>query len=128
MPKWSEYKAIAKERGSLAMELFVIETAPTGDMDLLKSTLPDHLAYQANMESAGHLVMAGPVSDPTGEEMQGAGMIIYRAKDMDEAHKLAQGDPMHSTGARTFTVKKWLVNEGRLSFTINLSSQTVDMI
>jgi hypothetical protein len=55
-------------------------------------------------------------------------MIIYRAKDMDEAYKLAQGDPMHSSGARTFTVKKWLVNEGRLSFTINLSSQTADMI
>ena len=28
MPAWNEYKKAAKERGSLALELFVVESTP----------------------------------------------------------------------------------------------------
>ena len=52
-------------------------------------------------------------------------MIIYRANNLDEARKLADADPMHSAGARSYDVRKWLVNEGSLSFSIRLSEQTV---
>jgi len=124
MPLWSDYKQQAKQRGSLALELFVISTQPKGDMDLVKATLPDHLAYQAKMEAAGALFLAGPVSDDTGENMNAAGMIIYRAADMDAARALADGDPMHANGARQYTLKKWLVNEGSLNLSVSLSSQS----
>lgn len=125
MPKWEEYKAEAKGRGALAMELFVVRTVPAGDMGLVKATLPDHLAYQKKMEAAGALVMAGPVSDASGEMMEAEGMIIYRAPDLDAARRLADADPMHQTGARRYEIRKWLVNEGSLSFTVSLSSQSV---
>ena len=125
MPKWSEYKAISKERGSLAMELFIVQTRPIVAPEIMKEVLPAHLAYQKEMENAGHLVLAGPISDETGEEMQGSGMIIYRAKDLDEARSIADGDPMHAQKARTYEIRKWLVNEGSLSFSISLSSQSV---
>lgn len=128
MPKWTEYKQQAKDRGALAMELYVVHTTPGNDMELVKATLPDHLSYQKQMETAGTLVMAGPVSDATGEEMQAAGMIIYRANDMDHARQLADADPMHKTGARSYTVRKWLVNEGSLSFSVALSSQSVQIV
>ncbi len=127
MPKWEEYKTEARNRGALAMELFVVKSTPAGDMDLVKATLPAHLAYQKDMEAAGHLVMAGPVSDATGEMMEAEGMIIYRAATLDDARALAQGDPMHDVGARTFDIRKWLVNEGSLSFTVSLSSQSVKL-
>jgi uncharacterized protein YciI len=107
------------------MELFIVRTKPAGDMDLVKATLPDHLAYQQKMEAAGSLVMAGPTSDETGELMQAEGMIIYRALDMDAARAIADGDPMHKVGARTYDIRKWLVNEGSLTFTLSLSSQSV---
>ena len=124
MPLWSDYKQQAKQRGSLALELFVVSTQPNGDIDLVKATLPDHLAYQAKMEAAGALFLAGPVSDDTGENMNAAGMIIYRAADMDAARALADGDPMHANGARQYTLKKWLVNEGSLNLSVSLSSQS----
>lgn len=127
MPKWEEYKTASKERGSLAMELFVVRTKPAGDMDLVKATLPDHLAYQKIQEAAGALVMAGPVSDESGEEMQAEGMIIYRAVDLSAARALADGDPMHKVGARTYEIRKWLVNEGSLTFAVSLSSQSVKL-
>ena len=46
MPAWNDYKDEAKNRGALAMELFVVTTKPCGDMELVKKTLPDHLKYQ----------------------------------------------------------------------------------
>ncbi len=109
------------------MELFVVRTRPAGDMDLVKATLPDHLAYQKKMEACGALFLAGPMSDESGEQMQAEGMVIYRATDLTEARKLADGDPMHSVGARTYEIRKWLVNEGRLNFTMSLSEQSVTL-
>ena len=125
MPKWDDYKSEAKSRGALAMELFVVRTKPAGDMDLVKATLPDHLAYQKQQEQAGALFLAGPVSDETGDLMQAEGMIIYRAADLVAARSLADADPMHATGARTYEIRKWLINEGNLNFSIALSAQSV---
>ena len=127
MPTWNEYKAEAKSRGALAMELFAVRSTPSGDIDLLKATLPDHLAYQKTMEAAGTLVMAGPLSDETGTLMQAEGLIIYRASSLEEARAIADADPMHQVGARTYEIRKWLVNEGQLSFSISLSEQSMTL-
>ncbi len=125
MVAWNEYKATAKSRGALAFEVFVAESTPVKAPDEVKSVLPDHLAYIQSLETAGKLLMAGPLSDDTGDEMQGAGMIILKAASMDEARALAANDPMHSTGARTFKLRKWLVNEGNLSLSVGLSTGSV---
>lgn len=122
MVAWNEYKRTAKERGALALELFVVESTPAMGPDDVKGNLPDHLAYQRTLEENGTLVLAGPMSDATGEEMQGAGLIIYRAADMDAARALAEADPMHKSGARAFKLRKWLVNEGSLSINVGLST------
>ena len=123
MPSWQAYKEIAKSRGALALELYVVQSTPNGDQDLMKAKLPAHLDYQKELEANGHLVMAGPLSDETGEVMQGYGMIIYRAGSFEEAHGLAEADPMHASGARSFTLRRWLVNEGGLTVTLSLSRQ-----
>ncbi|MEP1209749.1 MAG: YciI family protein [Rhizobiaceae bacterium] len=125
MPLWNEYKEIARERGSLAFELFVVESTPAVGPDIMKEALPRHLAYQKEMEAAGKLFLAGPMSDDTGEQMMGAGLIIYRAESMDQARDIARQDPMHAEGCRTFTLRKWLVNEGSPSFETRLSDKKV---
>lgn len=123
MPAWNEYKKIAKERGSLALELYVAESTPAKAMDEVKAVLPDHLQYQSGLEQAGKLAFAGPLSDPTGEEMQGVGLIIYRAASLEEAQQLAAADPMHASGTRTYTLRRWLINEGSLTLNVGLSTQ-----
>ncbi len=127
MVAWNEYKAIAKERGALAFELFVAVSTPQKAPDEVKSVLPDHLAYIQSLEVSGQLMMAGPLSDETGEEMQGAGMLVLRASSMDEARALAENDPMHSTGARSFILRRWLVNEGSISVSVGLSTGNVTL-
>jgi len=127
MVAWNEYKAVARDRGALAFELFVAESIPKKGPEDIKAVLPKHLAYIQNLEKDGMLVMAGPLSDDTGEEMQGAGMLVLRATSMNEARELAANDPMHTTGARTFRLRKWLVNEGTISLTVGLSTGTVKL-
>ncbi len=127
MVAWNDYKNTARERGALALELFVVESTPAGPPEVVKDSLAAHLAYQRTMEEQQSLVLAGPLSDPSGEEMIGAGLIIYRAATLDDARKLAENDPMHLTGARSFTIRKWLVNEGSLSFSVGLSTDRISM-
>ena len=97
MPTWSNYRQTARSRGALAFELFVVESTLVKNPEEAQAVLPKHLEYQKQMESEGKLVLAGPLSDQSGEEMSGSGMIVYRAASMEEARDIALNDPMHKT-------------------------------
>jgi uncharacterized protein YciI len=127
MPKWTEYKTTAKERGALAFELYMVRSTPGDDVALLQKTLPAHLEYQGKMEQEGNLVLAGPLSDVSGENMFGEGLIIYRAASLAEANAFALADPMHKAKARTFEIRRWLINEGGLTVNVQLSQQNVSL-
>jgi uncharacterized protein YciI len=89
--------------------------------------LPDHLAYIGKLEANGTLMFAGPLSDETGTQMQGMGMLIFRANSFEQAHEIAKADPMHSTGTRTYVLRKWMINEGSISVNVALSGQSVTL-
>ena len=125
MVAWTEYKNAAEERGSLAYELFVALSTPVLAPDEVKKQLPAHLQYQASLEQSGRLAFAGPLSDLSGEQMEGMGMIVYRAESLDVAKSIADADPMHSSGARTYTLRRWLINEGSFQLDVKLSAQRV---
>ena len=125
MPRFSEYKQIARSRGALAFEVFVAESTAIVEPESLQETLPAHLDYQKSLEAQGALVFAGPLSDGTGEGMSGGGLIVYRAASLEEARALADADPMHRDGKRTFTLRRWLINEGSLTVSLALSGQTI---
>jgi len=127
MVAWTEYKQAAQERGSLALELFVVVSTPVKPPESVKAELPGHLAYQSELEQSGALAFAGPLSDETGDHIQGTGMIVYRAESLEAARALANADPMHSSGTREFTLRRWLINEGSLSLDIKLSAQRIKM-
>ena len=50
-----------------------------------------------------------------------------KADSMDEARSLANGDPMHSTDARMYTLKKWLINEGHLNISVSLETRVTGL-
>ncbi len=124
MVAWADYKSEAKNRGALALELYVAHSTPAKAPEDVKASLPDHLAYQAQLERAGQLAFAGPMSDETGEHMQGMGLIIYRADSLEAARQLAENDPMHKSGARSFVLRRWMINEGSLNLSVGLSTGT----
>lgn len=127
MPKWNDYKNTARARGALAFELFVVLSMKSSADADIPAVLPDHLAYQAKMEAQGNLAFAGPLSDQSGEENSGDGLIIYRASSFEEARAMAEADPMHLSGTRTFTVRRWLMNEGSLNLSLGFSGKTIKL-
>ena len=127
MVTWTDYKSDAKARGALALELYVAHSTPAMAPEDVRASLPDHLAYQAGLERAGHLAFAGPMSDETGEHMPGVGMIVYRADSLEDARALAEGDPMHKSGARTYKLRRWMINEGSLTMSVGLSTKSVTL-
>lgn len=123
--KWMDYKSQAKERGALALELYVAHSVPAKAPEDVKASLSAHLAYQEKLEIEGALAFAGPMSDETGEEMQGMGLIVYRADSLEAARKLADADPMHQSGARAYTMRRWMINEGSIALNVGLSTGSV---
>ena len=63
------------------------------------------------------------MADDTETDWQGEGMVIVRAASLAEARAIAEADPMHSSGARKFRVRPWLLNEGSYTVTVRYSEQ-----
>ncbi len=120
MPSWLEYKQTAQQRGSLAYELFAVISTPSGDIESVRHNLQAHLSYQTEQEELGNLAFAGPLSDEAGENMNGDGLIIYRAESYEAAMEFALNDPMHRSGARSFKLRRWLINEGSLCLNLKI--------
>ena len=120
-PSWKEMIATASERGMLAKQLFVVFTEPTGDLGKVQEARAEHLKYQVEIEQKGIMFAAGPLADASGERWGGDGMIIIRADSMEEATRIAEADPMHSSGARTFRIRPWLMNEGGFNLRVTFS-------
>lgn len=47
---------------------------------------------------------------------------------MEAAAAIAQADPMHRSGARTFTIRPWLLNFGKMTIQITLSESQRELI
>ena len=106
----------------LRQSLYVIRTFPARGPGTAEM-LPAHLDYQISLERDGRMFGAGPI-DEEGEDKPSGGMIIVRAAGFDEARQIADADPMHADNLRTYTIERWLLNEGSMTFTVRYSDQT----
>ena len=122
---WETYGKACRARGSLALQVFACITSPARPGPPPEELLAAHLEYQKDIESRGQLFLAGPLSDPSGLNMSGSGLIIYAARTMAEAQNLAEGDPMHQSGQRTFILQAWRINEGAPFAGVRLSSSSI---
>jgi len=105
----------------MGVELFLVNSTCLVDPSELTTLLADHLRYMIRLEREGVLFASGPLMGAEGE-MTGNGITVLRVSSIEEATKIAHGDPFYKNGLRRFDIHKWIVNEGRLSFGIDLSS------
>ena len=73
----------------------------TVDKEKDNEILPEHLEYIYKLLDEKVIVAKGPFTDHTG------GLIIYKAKDMDEALGYINSDPVIREGSRSVEVKEW---------------------
>jgi uncharacterized protein YciI len=109
---WNELLERSRSLDLPAMQLFVVSSKPTNGLGPVLAALDRHLPYQKELEDKGIMFAAGPLVSEDGERWDGEGHFIYHASSFEEATALAEGDPMHQLGARTFTVRAWCLNEG----------------
>lgn len=107
----------------LRKEFYVVTTTPARSPQIAK-LLPEHLDYQVRLEREGKLFGAGPFYEE-GDDVPSGGMIILRAQSAAEAREIADADPFHKAGLRTYTLRKWMMNEGAITLTIRFSDQSV---
>lgn len=113
-------KIIESSAPSLRMQLYVVMSKATS-LDAVKANLAEHRTYLRTLEERDVLFGAGPLWTDDGQYFEGDGMLIYRASSVEEATAIAQGDPMHASGARTFTIRPWLLNDGSITIRVTLS-------
>jgi uncharacterized protein YciI len=108
-------------KGMLQKQLYVVFTRPTGGLGPVMANLGPHLEFQIDLERRGIMFGAGPFWTDDGARWEGEGMVIIRAGSLAEARAIAESDPMHKSGARSFTVRPWLLNEGTVTVKITYS-------
>lgn len=112
---WPDVVQYCTERDLLAKSLYVVFSDPVNGLGPVLENLDEHVAHQTQLELDGTMFAAGPFANSEETEWLGAGMFIYRAESLEEAQKIAESDPMHRAGARTFRIQLWLLNEGTFS-------------
>jgi len=120
--KAQEIVEISKSHGFLAKQLYVIFTAPTKGMGPVMENIQKHLAFQADLEKRGIMFAAGPHWTDDEQRWEGEGMVVVRAASLAAAKAIAAQDPMHVSGARSFRVRPWLVNEGTLTLKLGFAT------
>jgi uncharacterized protein len=112
---WADLLAWSEGHDLLAKRLYAVLSEPVSGLQPVLDNLDAHVAYQTRLENEGVMFAAGPLSDDAELQWHGDGLFIYRAESRAAAVKLAEADPMHACGARRFTVRPWLLNEGTFS-------------
>jgi uncharacterized protein len=113
-------KIIDSSAPSLRMQLYVV-TSLANSLEEVKQILPEHRVYLRELEERDVLFGAGPLWTDDGDYFEGDGMLIYRAASVAEANAIALADPMHKSGARTFKIRPWLLNDGSITVRVTLS-------
>ena len=109
----------------LGLEFYILMIEPLRGPEIQKG-LYDHLQRQISLEKDGVMFGAGPLLDED-EEEPSRGMMIIRASSFDESRKIADEEPYFRDGLRTYTLHRWTLNEGSMSFTVNYSDQSVQI-
>jgi len=107
----------------LGRQFYVVHTVPNAPREELDRVLPAHLEHQIRLEKSGIMFAAGPMVNADGTPA--GGLIVIRAKDFAEAKEIADSDPFHRSGLRSYTLRRWTVNEGSYGLRVNYSDQTV---
>ena len=120
-PQVKAQDVLNASKGMLQKQMYVVFTTPTNGLGPVMENLEEHLKFQIALETSGIMFGAGPFWADNEEDWEGEGMVIIRAGSLQEAQDIAASDPMHKSGARSFRVRPWLLNEGTVTIKITYS-------
>jgi uncharacterized protein YciI len=111
----------------LQQTCFLCFTRPQRPLAELNPHLDEHRRFLARLEREGKLFAAGPVLDEDNRR-DGNGLIILRVSTREEAVSIADRDPFHRLGLRTYDLKPWRMNEGSLLIKLTYSRGAFELL
>lgn len=127
-PRVTKTEILQACQGMLCKQLYVVFTKPVNGMGPVLQHLDAHLKFQIQLEKDGIMLGAGPFFTENECDWEGEGMVIIRADSLSHAKEIANSDPMHQSGARTFEVRPWLLNEGSVTVKVQFSSRSGELL
>lgn len=115
-------------KAMLQQQLYAVFTRPVNGLGPVMACLEEHLQFQMQLEAEGIMFAAGPMWTDAEDLWEGEGMVVIRAASRSDAIAIAERDPMHKSGARSYTLRPWMINEGTLTIRLNHSSQTFSIL
>lgn len=113
--KWSQ------DHNMLAKQFYVYFSTPNEGVTRVMQDVEPHLQYLFSLERQGILLCSGPFSDSDDTDFPGDGMVIFRARDIQHAKEIADADPFHVSGVRSYTLRPWTMNEGVINLKVTNS-------
>jgi uncharacterized protein YciI len=120
-------KVIEAPGDALRLQLYVVVSSARS-LAAVMERLADHLAYVRQLEDRHVLFAAGPLMTDDGQFLEGDGLLVYRAASVEQARELADADPMHASGARTYRLRPWLLSDGSIGVRVSLSNPRREII
>lgn len=108
----------------MGAELYFYITLPEVPFEEIVEVLPAHMDFVHTIEDGGIMVMGGQITPEGLNDAGGRGLIVIRAESFEEARAIADRDPMHVSGVRSYELYKWNVNEGVTSIVLKFSDQS----
>lgn len=75
--------------------IYLMNNVKSIDEELIQS----HVEHLKELNNQGKLVFCGPFTDYPG------GMVIFLAKDLEEATNIAKSDPFIASGCKSFEIR-----------------------
>jgi uncharacterized protein YciI len=107
---------------ALCLQLYVV-ISRAGSLAAVHEHVADHLAYVRRLEERQVLFAAGPLFTDDGQFFEGDGLLVFRAASVEQAQEIADADPLHASGARTYQIRPWLLTHGSIGVRLSLSNQ-----
>lgn len=117
--------ALKASEGRLRKLLYVVISRANGGFGPIKDNIQAHLDYLGTLEANGTLFMAGPFFNEEPNSWSGDGLLIYNATSLEEATRIAEADPLHRSGARSFSIRPWLLNDGCMNLIFHFSDKKI---
>lgn len=118
----SDAEEVSKLKQAMWQKRFVIMARRVVRPDLIPANQLAHYRWVIEQEKAGRIFLSGPVFDAGGQPL--GGMTLLAVTDLEEAAALAETDPFITSGAMSYELRIWQLNEGRITVTVDLSDMT----
>ncbi len=92
------------------------------DRDKLPEVQSEHLTWLLEKEKAGIVFLSGPAACHEDGEPLLSGLMVVRAKTVEEARAIADTEPFIVKGVMKYSLYEWTIFQGAIAVSINLSN------